>query len=284
MGIWIMENFNYTPEMVEFLKNQTKNKLPWHEVVDAFNKKFKTNKSVHAVRLYCYRHGFYKPAPIAYNKTYTEEMENWLRDNSLGIPWKKIAENFNKRFKTDKKITQIKAFCKKCKIYNGIDRLSYNAYKEGEVRKGGYFNQIKINGKWRSHAVYVYEKTHNIKVNLKKYRIIHLDRNLFNDDPENLYMFPIKNIQVLGNFAHEADCFTKEMLDSLLGIANLMTEKTQAIKKVFGTRSKYITFKHATDPKFAEKQREYWRNRNRRVRQSKITGPARAYKRKTKEE
>lgn len=52
---------------------------------------------------------------------YTEEMEQFLRDNIKGTPYKKLTEMFNEEFGTNLSWYQVKGMLAKLKLRNGID-------------------------------------------------------------------------------------------------------------------------------------------------------------------
>lgn len=259
-----MATFNYTPEMLQWIHDHAF----WHwDVVAAhFNQHFGCNQTPIAIAAVAKRNGIRNTAPV-YNKFYSDKMMHWLRLNAPGTPWKVIANRFNTEFNTNKTLQEIKAACKRAKICNGISRLTYNAYADGAVRHGQTQNQIKINGRWRSNAVHVYERTHGVKLDLRKYRIIHLDRNMYNDAPDNLYAFPIKNLCALSGYYRSGTVLTKEMLDSFNTIAAIQHTKTKKINEIFGSRNAEVRARYHSDPTFRERMLSYSRKSKRKQRE-----------------
>jgi len=152
------------------------------------------------------------------NRKYTEKQANFIRENVKGTGAKKLTEMFNDYFKSNIKITSIRAFMKNNKLNNGIDGRFQNGripsnkgtgtcpegckgtlFKKGaiplnhrlvgseRVTVEGY-TEIKIAepNKWRLKQQITWEK-HNGNVP-KGYVVIFGDGNKCNLDIDNLIL------------------------------------------------------------------------------------------------
>lgn len=198
---------------------------------------------------------------------YTSEMLDWVRDNAAGKRWRDVAIEFNARFNTNKTRQQIKHIGTYYKISNKLSGAGHNSHPDGHIRTFRNQVQIKINGKWRGYSVYVYEQTYGIKIDTRKYRIIHLDRNPHNNEPDNLYAFPTKNLSALSWYGKKNTEYTKEQLDTMCTIAEIQQVRSKKKKEIFGSRAAADKARYHSDPIYREHIKEMSRIAKRRYRE-----------------
>ena len=115
-------------------------------------------------------------------KQYTEEEDNFLRENYCNMTVKELENHLNR---TEKAIRSRK---NKLKLNNKYDNLREKRGKEYYINSDGYYitydkEQKKYNG---SHRV-IYEEHYGIKLKGNQY-IHHIDGNKKNNNIENLLL------------------------------------------------------------------------------------------------
>lgn len=133
-----------------------------------------------------------KERKIPIREKFSEEQNNWIKENFMKFHHKELTELFNDKFNTEWKVSQISYHCvvnlnlrakpeeKEC--YKCA--VSKPVWTEVIGEKG--FIEIKLpNGKWVLKHRYLWEQYHNKKVPDKHY-VIFLDGNRENFSKENL--------------------------------------------------------------------------------------------------
>ncbi len=114
--------FRYTPEQLEFLK--TGYRL-WYipELTEAFNVKFRLNKTEQMIRAACKNHHFKSGRktghPVGTLLAYTREQADFVARNYKRLDIRVLTCAFNVQFGTNKKISQIRAFTRNHGISSG---------------------------------------------------------------------------------------------------------------------------------------------------------------------
>lgn len=155
----------YPKEQIEWLKAY----YPTHSFKDtykAFNEHFGTNLSEASVK---HRISKFKIHTI-YDGKFKKSGKAWNKGMDLSADRPDIYEQYisGKRFRFVK------------------GQKPANTLPIGTITKHRDFNLIKTGDtEWTIHARYVYEQTHNCKLD-KDDKILHLDGNKYNDEPNNL--------------------------------------------------------------------------------------------------
>lgn len=136
---------------------------------------------------------------------YTEEQAQFIRDNIKGTKYRVMAEMLNAKYGTDKTGTQIKHYCKRHGLKNGLTRecgqfkkghsISNSVLREiGSERVGAYGQLMikvsedaepyKTHRNWVMKKTYVWEQHNGPKPD--DCTILNLDGNKMNCDISNL--------------------------------------------------------------------------------------------------
>lgn len=105
--------FRYSAEMIEFLR-ANKGSMTMRELTQKFNDTFGQEKSLGAIHRVCFDNGICPKA--CYD---TNELIAFIKKNILKMSYRTLTNAINKKFKLNKTVKQIRAFCVYHKIYNG---------------------------------------------------------------------------------------------------------------------------------------------------------------------
>lgn len=104
--------FRYSAEMIEFLR-ANKGSMTMRELTQKFNDTFGQEKSLGAIHRVCFDNG------ICPKACYNNELIAFIKKNISKMSYRALTDVINKKFKLNKTIEQIRAFCIYHKIYNG---------------------------------------------------------------------------------------------------------------------------------------------------------------------
>lgn len=104
--------FRYSAEMIEFLR-ANKGSMTMRELTQKFNATFGQEKSLGAIHRVCFDNG------ICPKACYNNELIAFIKKNISKMSYRALTDIINKKFKLNKTIKQIRAFCIYHKIYNG---------------------------------------------------------------------------------------------------------------------------------------------------------------------
>ena len=152
-----MNRKKYTPEMVEFIKQNYEGRSI-SELTELFNNHFNSNKCEGTIQRICHEYRILK------NIKYTEEMDAFIIHNYNVYTLKKLTEEFNKKFSCNASVGTMR---NKVRILSG--------------------DYIKIEGKIISKARYLFIKYFGDKISLSSNDvIIFKDGNKKNYSKDNL--------------------------------------------------------------------------------------------------
>jgi len=169
----------YTPEQIQWLKDNYGNYVRVIHLVDAFKKQFNCNKNDTCLQSYISRHIKKK------EYDYSSEEKQWLRENfTKYLTYAELTKAFNERFDTRSQ-TAIRSFCR---VALGLKKLG-KEYEQGKIvkRNGRLFIKVtnmQGDNNFQKYNHYVWEKA-NGKIP-KGYRLVFLDGNPLNCDITNL--------------------------------------------------------------------------------------------------
>lgn len=149
---------------------------------DTFNAIFNANKTVRAMNTYLFKHGISVKTP---NNTshYTEEMENWLKDNysNYDNDWVALAADFNTKFGVDYSNVRLAKYCQRhLKIHvpsKKTGRVNKGTFVKGNARHSTD-NQLPI-GTVRTYT------SHSTKLLYIKVKLTEGDSGLLRDTGHN---------------------------------------------------------------------------------------------------
>lgn len=168
---WISDKFNEVSTL--------------QELTDRYNEEHGTDIGYRTLKGYCQRNGYYKC-------NLTDEQDKFIREMYPKHGSKKTCDLFNTRFKTNKTWKQIRGLAcnRKLRI------LSHDTYVECRKNHKKKYDIGDYISDWTEHYVKVAEgkfekaSTYNYKKYKgdipEGYRVIHLDGDILNNDPENL--------------------------------------------------------------------------------------------------
>lgn len=104
--------FRYSAEMIEFLR-ANKGSMSMRELTQKFNDTFGQEKSLGAIHRVCFGNG------ICPKACYNNELIAFIKKNISKMSYRALTDVINKKFKLNKTIKQIRAFCIYHRIYNG---------------------------------------------------------------------------------------------------------------------------------------------------------------------
>ncbi|MBD3609447.1 MAG: HNH endonuclease [Gammaproteobacteria bacterium] len=155
----------YTKQQLTFLKDGFKQmRVP--ELTEKFNQHFGLNKSLAAIKSTLKNHKFTCGRKGGHAKgvflSYTEEQAEYIKTHYPLMETKKLVEEFNQRFGTERTAKQIKSFTSRHKIKSGRDGLFKKEHKpwntgskgvckpnSGSFKKGGNPSNTKPIGSER---------------------------------------------------------------------------------------------------------------------------------------
>ncbi|MBQ7185989.1 MAG: HNH endonuclease [Alphaproteobacteria bacterium] len=210
---------------------------------------------------------------------YTDEMKDWLRAHSKGVPYDKLAAKFNRRFGLSKTARQIQSACHDHGAHNGVYIINHPCHKchwrpvgATRIDKDGY---VRIKTKepcyWKLAHIHEWEKHHG-KFNKNKYIIMFIDGDRTNWHIDNLRKYERRIIGAMNRWHLMPELRTPEMFDAAVLLAK---------SKIAINDATFRTGKHATrtsaaasvsyrsrskDPKYLEKRRKYARETARKRR------------------
>ena len=223
---------SYSEAQKEWLKNNYP-KLGG-ACLTAFNKEFGCAKKPGTLKTYCNRAlGLNAPSDGRIQKSYTSEMENWLKENHQKYLRCELTEQFNKKFGTNVSKKNIQAKLQtmglkvdKREVYEKFGKeISHKISKVQDDRLGigsekiyGGFVYIKIrNGagaqNFKLKHYIIWEKAHNQSVP-KGMCVIFLDGNKRNFDIDNLALVDKQTAKLLTCYnAYGKGEFTKKTIE-----------------------------------------------------------------------
>lgn len=158
-----MSRFVYPPEIKKFIADNCDGKYV-KELTVIINDKFNTNFTYSQIKCYLHNHGlktnmFHKSKPRHLCATkYTDEMMEWARQNTVGVPYDELAVRFEKRFGMKVHPNNLKRLCYRSGVMNGRDcrikpgNVPLNKGTKGMFNVGGNSTSFKkgmIPKNWR---------------------------------------------------------------------------------------------------------------------------------------
>ena len=208
---------------------------------------------------------------------YTEEMKDWLRANSRGVPYDELAPRFNAVFGLSKTPRQIQCACHDHNAHNGIYKINHPCHKchwrpVGSTRldKDG-FVKIKVAEPchWDLAHIVEWEKHHG-KIDRKKDIIMFRDGNRQNWHIDNLIKTSRRVVGVINE--HMVKMVTPETIESIILLAENKVALGDAWYKLgHGTNRRCAAVnlqyhRRKNDPDYKEKRRqEYQRRKQKRM-------------------
>lgn len=102
--------FNYTDEMLDFLRQYKESGITYVQLASLFNKRFSLNKNKNQICHVCRdRLGFVQRMKSPYDLNEEELM--WIYENQTGISREELVSRFNKHFECSISLKQIKNIC-----------------------------------------------------------------------------------------------------------------------------------------------------------------------------
>ncbi len=195
---------------------------------------------------------------------FTPEQEQFIRDHAKGTYCKDLAELFNKEYNTNVTARQMENFKKRKRIFSGIDckykkghvsankgkhqettgRMAETQFKKGQISANavpigtihklynGYAIKVRdghMNKNWMQLSHYVWEQTHGEKVP-EGCRVLHLDKDKFNCDPDNLVVVSKKELLLVNGGEHKLGD-NAEINQALVTIAKIRNAKYKRKKE-----------------------------------------------------
>ena len=200
---------------------------------------------------------------------YTPEMIDWLRANSAGVPYDKLATKFNRRFGLSKTPRQIQSACHDHNAHNGVYLINHPCHKchwrpvgSTRIDKDGY---IRIKTKepchWKLAHIHEWEKHHG-KFNRHKDVIMFVDGDRTNWRIENLRKVPRRILGPINQWCLLYKERTPEMFDAavLLALNKIAINDTMFRTGRYSSRLSAAAAKnyhdHKNDHEYMEKRRE----------------------------
>lgn len=115
--------FKYTKEHIDYVRCIAEGRYN-KEITEMFNKKFGTDISVNAIRALKANHKIVSNVSrggFERKKLFTDQQEEFLKKNVKGTGNQKLTEMFNKKFRTDFSVTQVKGWKRRNKLSSGLD-------------------------------------------------------------------------------------------------------------------------------------------------------------------
>lgn len=193
----------YTEKEIEFLK-RIKGTDSYRNIALRFNTKFNTNITKEAIRRKINR-----GLSVSHVPKYTEEQDNFIKENLSIFSYKKVSELFYEKYGIE--ITEQAIADRRRRVYC-IDVNKYSDKKDfsmnwcnfpigTEIERDGSI-MVKVSNElrngdnnWKYKHHYIWEK-HNGPVP-EKHRILFLDGNKKNFNIDNLVCVPLKYICVM---------------------------------------------------------------------------------------
>lgn len=160
---------------------------------DVFREKFKTNISNNTIRKRILQLGIDTKRHV-----YTDEQNNFLKENVTNYTYPKLTEIFNNKFGANVSVVSIRGQCHQyLNAKRGKNAFSASTLPIGTEKVKNGMIYVKVSEvpfkrweRWVAKSRIVYEK-HKGEIP-KGYRVIFLDGNKFNLDIDNLYAIPSK--------------------------------------------------------------------------------------------
>ncbi|MDR0321618.1 MAG: HNH endonuclease [Treponema sp.] len=202
--------YKYTPEIIGFMKENGKNTVTNHELMEIVNKNFGASFTCKQIDNARYRNGF--PGDKRKKMRYTPEIIGFMKENRKRVDFNhELMELVNEKFNTSFTIEQIKA----ARYYKGVLigkklRTSYICplFAETTDKSGNVF--IKVSDKhrakhknWRRKHLWIWEQAHG-KIP-KGYTVIFLDGCRTNFEPENLALVTNNELLRMSQFGLWSD-------------------------------------------------------------------------------
>lgn len=164
------------------------------QLTEEYNAFWGENRSVHTIKAHCKRIGLCQ----SYGRSFTEQQDAWLKENSRFMDYKETAERFNEIFSAFRSPAVIKNRCVKLGVGFKNDHL-WTSEKIGTEKIRNGFVWVKVsdipckgtgktsaNVNWRQKSHIVWEQ-HYGSMPPDDCTIVFLDRNKQNFDINNLY-------------------------------------------------------------------------------------------------
>lgn len=158
-----MSRFVYPPEIKKFIAENCNGKYV-KDLTDLINKEFKTDFTYTQIKFYLHNHGLKtnmmhksKPRHLCATK-YTDEMFEWVKNNTVGVSYEELSERFEKQFGVKVHPNNLKRLCYRAGAYNGRDcrikpgNVPLNKGTKGMYNVGGNSTSFKkgmIPKNWR---------------------------------------------------------------------------------------------------------------------------------------
>lgn len=209
-----MKDSKYTDEMKLWIK-ENGSKYFHKELLKLFNEKFNTDFELGSIvylkglmGVKCEVRKYFNHWGVSRERKYTDEMCQWLKENSEGKFKEELAKEFNERFKTDYSVLSIYCKRKDLKIKSNVFTVHKRASPGSEktwFRKGDaphnthkLFTEIERDlgyiwikvaepNIWKSKHTYIWEQYHKKEVP-DGMMVIFLDGNNRNFNIDNLML------------------------------------------------------------------------------------------------
>ena len=245
-----MSKKQYSEEAKKFLY-ENHDKYTFEEMTEQINTRFGYDKTTSNVKRYM-QYLRLKPKPTPYKRKYTEEMDNFIRNNAKGISTFKLMEMFNEQFDINITRPALKRRMVRLGVRNELllhkdthPCLTSLKSKETRFKKGDVCKTAKPIGSERVNAEgYIEVKVSKTKWE-KKHRVLYeqaygklgrgegvlfLDGNKQNLELSNLMKVTPKEVLMCNKYNLLFE--NKELTETGVNIAKLMIASKEAVKRL----------------------------------------------------
>lgn len=211
---------------------------------------------------------------------YTDEMKDWLRTHSKGVPYDELAPQFNAVFGLNKTARQIQSACHDHGAHNGLYKIPESQVNHkarwrpvGSTRldKDG-FVRIKISEPchWDWAHIVEWEKHHG-KIDRRKDIIMFRDGNQQNWHINNLIKTSRRIIGVINK--HMANMVNQETIESIILLAQNKVALGDAWYKLGHGTNRHCSavnlqyHRRKNDPEYRKKRKEAYQRRKQKEQQ-----------------
>lgn len=193
-----MDKRGYTPEQKAFIKQNLPG-MTLNELTESFNSHFGLTDKKERLEKYCQHHKI--PYAFEYHRL-TAEQKEFIRQNSLGTPYKELTEKFNARFGLTRKQMHVMSYCRTLHCQNGIDSRFNPGHEPlflvpiGSERFMNRYMHVKTTiSTWRPKHIVIWESIHGPVPPKHIVAFGNGDRSDF--DPDNLVLIPKRNMPTM---------------------------------------------------------------------------------------
>lgn len=154
-----MKHYKYNTEEVDWIiDNYNATKYTYEEFAKLFNKKFNASVTKEGIKNKCRTLNL-----VGIHHPYTIEQDNWLiQNNSKYRNYETLAEDFNKKFNTNKSSRGIQSHCAKF--------LELKSNRQGYKKNHNTWNKLNIGDEYiNSSNRYIYVKIQNTGIKNKDF-------------------------------------------------------------------------------------------------------------------